>query len=149
MQFNPQEHPNSKRVGSFKCHSDKKILVYEMKEDEFEYARKVIKRRYRHTIDYNKWRANVTLQPFYGKPLLFADKVTSEVTYRIKEMIQETGKDIEEIAQEFRNYLGYRTPFFRKEGERMIPVDSQRIMKAYKAMKERKTVKEIEKILFF
>ena len=149
MEFKPQRHPGAIKVASFRPHCDKRILVYDMKDDELAHAKKVISRRYRSAVDWNKWRANMTLQPLYGKPLVFTDRVTSEVTYRIKEMISETGKDIEEIAQEFRDYLGYRTTFFRKEGEKMIPVDSQRIMKAYRAMNSKAPVKEIEKILFY
>lgn len=139
---------NATKVASFRAHSDKRILVYEMK-DELEFVKDVIKRRYKAAIDYNKWKVNMTLQPFYGKPLAFSDKVTTEVTYRIKEMTTETGKTIEQMAMEFRDYLGYRTPFFRKEGEKMVPIDSQRIMRAYRAMKSKTPVKEVEKILFY
>lgn len=137
------------KVASFKAHKDKRILVYEMKEDELEFAKKIITRRYRAAVDYNKWRASCTLKPLYGKSIVFADRVTTEVTYRIKEMINETGKDISEIAEEFREYLGYRTVFFREENGKRIPIDSQRIMKAYKAMQSRQPVKIIENLLFY
>jgi transposase-like protein len=148
MQFNPQRPRNATKVASFKPHCDKRILVYEMK-DQLEHTKDVIKRRYRRTVDYNKEKINTTLQPFYGKPLLFSDKVTTEVKYRIQEMTNETGKSIDEIAREFRDYLGYRSTFFRKEGERSIPIDRQRIMTVYRAMKQKRPVKEIEKLLFY
>jgi hypothetical protein len=70
------------------------------------------------------------------------------MVWRISEVMRITGKSIKNIAREFRDYLGYRCSFFRKEGYRQIPVDASRILAAYQAMKKRLPIKSIEKILY-
>lgn len=136
------------KVASFKPYLDRSITTWEPGTIDVDTFVTTVACKYIDTVDYNKCLVNNTLKHLYGKPINFADHITADLVCRVKEIMKETGKSIKEIAREFRDYLGYRCSFFRKEGHRQIPVDSTRIMNAYSAMKRRAPIKQIENILY-
>lgn len=124
------------------------IAVYINNDDEPTFIAKVIIRKYKDIMKWHKKKINNTLKPFYSRNLEFADNLTANMIERIRVLMESTGKTIKEMGKDFEAYLGYPCTFFRKENFRQVPVDTDRILKAYQAMKENKLIYEIEKILF-
>jgi hypothetical protein len=84
----------------------------------------------------------------YGKPLSFRDTI-SDLNFKLKKMVEKTGKTIEEIVREIRNYLGYKCSFTRyDESGRLIPITSERILEAHKLISEKKNLVTIENTLY-
>lgn len=122
---------------------------YDCKECQKEEISLMIKDLYNAAMEMNQKRINHTFEAIYGKPLLIKKKLTSEVIIKLKNIMQQTGKTITQITQEIRRYLGYPCSFFRIEGANMIPIDSQRITKAYDLMTKRVSIIQIENALYF
>lgn len=108
----------------------------------------VIARDYLNAITYNKERINRELFPFYGKPLNIADSSVGDAVDKILRMKEETHMEMAELAKYIRDYLGYQVEFFIKKDDKKIPVTSDRLLKAYKAVRARFPRKLIEQILF-
>lgn len=109
----------------------------------------VAEKQYWSTLRYNRRIINEAMIPLYGKPLFFRDRMTGDILIRVKKLKEATGKSLGEIGQDLKDYLGYPCSFFRQEASgRKIPVDSERILNAYTAMKENKAISEIENILY-
>lgn len=113
-----------------------------------EQIQETIARNYVNTIVYNKERINRELLPFYSKPLNIADDNVGEVVDKILKMKEETHMEMAELAQYIRTYMGYQVEFFINKEGRKIPVTSDRLLKAYKAIKAKFPKSLVENILF-
>jgi len=102
---------------------------------------------YMNNIDYKKELIDKILQPIYGRALIFNEGHTFDM-YKKAESIQNLVGNVHNMVREFRTYLGYPCSFYRTEGNKRIPVESHRIINAYKAMKSRSPVRVVEKILY-
>lgn len=107
-----------------------------------------IVKNYFDAVKHNRSNIDEQFTALYGRPLYFSDKVTGTLVARIKEIMAITGKTLKEIAADFKAYMGKDCSFFRKENGKQIPVDSQRIMDAYKLIQEKQPVAAIENILY-
>ncbi len=132
------------KVASFKPYLDRSIVSW----TELDGTYNKIMNLYVDCIKTMKDTISDKLIDLYNRPLRFSDNITSEMIGKVNELMNVTGKSIKEIAKDFRNYLGYPCNFFRKEDGKVIPVDLDRIMAAYKAMKSKALVGKVEKILF-
>jgi hypothetical protein len=83
----------------------------------------------------------------YEKPVKFSDKL-SDLFIKIKSIINMTGKSIDEIVSEIRSYLGYKCSFHRIQNGKLIPINSERILNAYKLVQEKKSLVVVENILY-
>lgn len=140
------------KVASFKPHTDSRVLTYtdNMRDKEVtEDLMDIIRVYHNAAVEHNKERINEQLTPVYGRPLVFADNMTTDVLEKLARIMKLTGKTVKEISDDFRQYLGKSCTFFRKEGSKQIPVESERILMAYLAMKEKKPRYQVENILYF
>ena len=99
-------------------------------------------------LEFKKKEINLTLRHLYNRDLVFNDGDVSEVYSKLQEFLNEAKKSMADVAREFRTYLGYKCSFYRREGEKSIPINHKRLREAYFAMKERKPKKIKEKILY-
>lgn len=109
----------------------------------------MIKDHYHSNLDDMKSTITRIFVSIYGESVPFKERITSEIWIKLKQIMQETGKTIEEVTRDIRNYLGYPCSFFRIDGARKLPIDSQRIRKAYELMKQRKSIVAVEDALYF
>lgn len=108
----------------------------------------LFKEKYNKQISYTRSMINATLFPLYKRDIPFKTSVLTEVVNKIDQIINETGQNIDVVAQELRSYLGPQTKFFRKENGKKVPCEALRIIKAYKAMKANEVPDKIRTILF-
>lgn len=99
-------------------------------------------------LEFKKKEINMTLHHLYNRDLVLNDADVSEIYSKLQSFLNEAQKDMAEIAREFRTYLGYRCSFYRREGEKTIPVNHKRLREAYFAMKNKQPKRVIEKILY-
>lgn len=90
---------------------------------------------------------NEQLRPLYGKDLNIADKHVSDIYLRIKDIKTKTGKTIQEIGNEIRNFIP-NCSFYRVENKKLVTVEGDRILKAYLAIKDNKSIQEVKNILY-
>lgn len=138
--------PNYERIGTFKPWRD--ANVRRMERSDSDIAALLIKKIYRNTIEHHKKRINATLFHFYGKNLNFPERMTTQIKERIFELMEVTDKEITEIVQTFKSYFGEDCSFYRKEGAKLIPVDSERLLKAYNAIQDGRLKTEVSNILY-
>lgn len=139
------------KVASFKPYKDSRISTYcpcMLPENDPERIGKLIAKRYVNAVEWTRWRIEATLRPLYSRPLSFPDCSITDMVVKVKDLINSTGMNIPDIARQFRTYLGYPCQFFRNEGSRRVPVDSQRLLKAHQAMRNRALVGAVERILY-
>lgn len=141
--LNPQLLNTPTHVGTWRPHPDNKIQCLTTN-----YINDLIIRRYRTTIEYNRQNIDKHFIDLYGKPIYYSEKLTSSLVIRIKEVMAITGKSLKEIAKDFKDYLGDNCSFFRKEGEKQIPIDSHRIIDAYTLMQNKHPASAIKNILY-
>lgn len=151
MKTNPHFTTTATKVASFKPHQDPNISTYDTTSwSDMDYAADRAWKKYRNAVEVYRFKINNTLKHLYGERTVhFEDNYVSEMIYGINEIMEVAGKDIKDVAKEFRSYLGYPCQFFRRENNKTIPVEHTRIIAAYKAMKERQIIKKIEKILYY
>ena len=107
-----------------------------------------IANRYHQTLRYNKRRINDTLRPLYGKPLKIKDSSVGTMIIKIKEVISSTDRDVDQIAKDIREYLGYPCSFYRRKGTVLSPVQSDIIVKAWRAVQEKLSKEQVKEILY-
>lgn len=137
---------NTHYIGTWKPNNPHIVVL--SNELDGDMAADLIKKRYRAAIKYNRKNIDEQFTALYGKPLYFSDKITSKLVIRIKEVMAITGKSLKEIAADFELYMGKKCSFFRKENGKQIPIDSQRIMDAYKLIQDKHPIITIENILY-
>jgi hypothetical protein len=100
------------------------------------------------------WRINLTssyisdtFARVYEKPVRFSDKI-SDLIIKIKNFMVQTGKTIEQVVGDIRNYLGYKCSFFRIQNGREVPINSDRIQKAYELISKRASFLQVENALY-
>lgn len=103
---------------------------------------------YMNNVDYKRELIDKALQPIYGRCLVFNEGHTFDI-YKKVEAIEKLVGNIPNMVREFRTYLGYPCTFYRTDGKKRIPVESNRIIDAYKAMKSKSPVRTVEKILYY
>jgi hypothetical protein len=99
-------------------------------------------------VEFKRREINKTLRHLYNRDLVFHDKDISDIYLKIEKFLQDAQKGMGDVAKEFRTYLGYRCSFYRREGDRSVPIDSERLREAYFAMRDKKPKRVIEKILY-
>lgn len=110
---------------------------------------KMIRDHYVENMKDMESEVNTTFAGIYGRHLPVKRKITSEILIKLKEIMTQTGKTITEITHDIRRYLGYPCSFFRFEGAKQLPIDSQRITKAYELIKRRASIIKVEDALYF
>lgn len=124
------------------------ILVWENKPTLDDVFNKTIL-EYVETIKFHRPKINFEMKCIYGKPIYFEDKKLSYMIYTIKDLIAVSGKTVRNAIRELRGFLGYPCYFYRYKGTKLVPVDPDKIVLAYKLMKEGKNIIQIEDVLFF
>lgn len=114
----------------------------------FEQINHTIARTYLRAITHNKERINRELQPFYGRNLNIADNRVGDTVDKIVKMKEETHMEMAELAKFIRDYMGYQVEFFIDKEGKKIPITSDSLIKAYRAIKARFPKKLVETILF-
>lgn len=136
--------PDKKKVMSYRFGTDKLIV-----NSDYEYFTiETIARNYLNAIDSDRERINSKLNPFYGRALNIPEQELGNVIDKIIKIEEKTGKKMEEIAIEIREYLGNDCSFFRTEGDKLIPIESDRLLQAYKYLKARFPIKLIKSVLY-
>lgn len=133
-------------IGTWRPHPDNGIKA--MTFEEGDVARGLITKRYRAAIKINRETIDEQFTGLYGHPLYFSDKITSTLVIRIKEVMAATGKSLKGIGQDIKDYLGKECSFYRKENGKQIPIDSNRIMDAYKLIQSHSPISEVEAVLY-
>ncbi len=105
--------------------------------------------RYVETIKFHRPKINFEMKCIYGKPIYFEDKKLSYMIWTIKDLMAISGKTVRNAIRELRGFLGYPCYFYRYKGTKLVPVDPDKIVLAYKLMKEGKNIIQIEDVLFF
>lgn len=110
---------------------------------------KTITGMYRRTIrDYRRKIDNTFLHS-YGKSVNCPECMISEMVFKLKGILERTGaSSLDQITYAIRRYLGYRCSFFKMQDNKVVPVDGDRLERAYQAIKENKSFIEIENILY-
>lgn len=151
---------NLKDLGKLKVHSPVRVAIckpgfsHTITKSEFngsllDHAANVVKRKYKFAIEFNKQKAISELKEFYrDETIRFADKHTSDAIFRIATLMEKTGKSCKEISADFTEFFGEDCSFFRKVGHNQIPINLDRILLAYIAIKDNKTKEEVKKILY-
>lgn len=137
-------------VGNAKeCYHRKEETIQVLDRDDLEVANVMFKKRYLAQINHTRKRINASLKPLYRVDLLFSTSILSEVVGKIHYILDTTNApDIKTVAKELRDYIGWDTKFFRKQGLREIPCESERIAEAYVAMKRKLPRGRVRSILF-
>lgn len=99
-------------------------------------------------VEIKREQINKTLRHLYSRDLVFHDKDISDIHIKIENFLKDAQKSMGDVAKEFRTYLGYKCSFYRREGEKSIPINSDRLREAYFAMRDKKPKRVIEKILY-
>lgn len=143
-------------VGNYK---PRQVEMYDTTTwSDMDYAAATAWRKYKLTTEVYRWRINNTLAHLYGKKkqLQFPENMTTTMVDEIRNFIiftgrslDEPGKALQEVAREFRTYMGYPCSFLRKEGNEHVPIPLSRITEAYKAMKSKQIIRKVEKILYY
>lgn len=133
---------------SVKVGQNPKILSSELKVECEQDLVDIIVQSYIKTITFEERKINHTFVQIYGKPLKFKQAV-SDLYIKIKNIMQNTGKSIVEMTQDIRKALGYNCSFFRNVGNTLVPVTSDRILKAYELVTQGKSLIHIENALYF
>lgn len=108
----------------------------------------MVRERYMETITHNMSQVNSIFMEIYDTPIRFKERV-SDLLIKIKNVMVQTGKSIEQVVKEIRKYLGYDCQFFRMEGDRRIPINSERIMKAHFLVEKKELFIKVEDALYF
>jgi hypothetical protein len=138
----------SELKASFKPGQDPNISVYQP-ADEPERIIDLIWKRYINTLQWSRKRINDSLRPVYGRPLQFSDKSVSEMLSKVKNAVNEGQASFRQMAERIRVTIGDPTcTFFRFEHGKHVPIESGRIVEAYKACKESKSIEHIKTILY-
>lgn len=151
--------PNRQKVplGSSKSYRGRGIVVYEPAKEDLELGIlrvrlksivKSVKELYPQAIRSKRQQIDDALRPFYGKALPFSENMLGTIMLKIINMQDTLGANTLQVANTIRKYMGYYCRFYRKVDNREIPIESERIMAAYKAIEEQKPIQEIQKILY-
>jgi hypothetical protein len=112
-------------------------------EDALSLIWDIIQISYKNTVNW----VNQVFQRIYRKPVRFTGAI-SDFLIKIKTIMNQTGKTIEQIVQDIRSYLGYNCSFHRFEGDRSVPITSERILKAYELTRSKQNLIAIENVLY-
>lgn len=135
----PQNFVFGARPGNFPVYEPQ---LWSSAEAEITGAR--IANLYIRTIEVNENKVKATLMGIYGVPVPVKGR-TTELLLKLKQIMQQTGKNITQLSLEIRNYLGYKCSFVTLKGQ---PIELERIERAHTAISERKSVIEVENLLY-
>lgn len=105
-------------------------------------------RKYVLKVEYHRPMINFEMIQIYGKIPKFDESNFTNTVCNIKDIMKLSGKNIRNTVKHIRRYLGYPTYFHRIEKSKLIPVELERIKKAYELIKENKSFIEVENTLF-
>jgi len=125
-----------------------KRSIQVLEKSDLDIAAELLTKRYRRQISNYQQRINATLKPLYGKKIHFSTQEVSKIVNKIYYIIDNTGENIDVVAEEIRKYTGKNLRFFRREGLREVPIDPCRIVQAYKAVKRKEPIAKVKAILF-
>jgi hypothetical protein len=128
---------------SIKIHNNVLIENYPSPEEAENIILDIIESTYNSNLHYVK----DLFHSIYGREFRIGNKL-SDLLIKIKKIMIETNKTIEEIVLEIRNYLGYNCSFNRLQNNKLVPCDSTRILNAYNLVKEKKSLITIENCLY-
>lgn len=133
----------------------KKYLEYRNKlkidEEERIGARelvKVITLNYFETINYNYKK----IELIYGKLYNFTDEKIINFNLNIKQISNKYNKELNEMVNELKSYLGYNFSLKRFESigngyRKLVPIEPERIAQAWQMIKTKQSFLKIEDIL--
>lgn len=104
---------------------------------------------YVDTTNHMRETINEALFPLYGRNLNIPESNLSDTVDKLRVIQKETGKTMPEIGREIRKYLGFDCIFYRKSGDKQVPVERSRLVKAYKAVLAREDKNFIKAYLYF
>ncbi len=135
---------NAKFIASFKPGSR---FIVKSENTDYSVSDLFVKSYVRTTSQMRKL-VDGNLVPFYGRPLNIPDDKLVETFHKIELIIKESGVRMEEMATTIRNYLGGEVTFFREENNRSIPIPSNKLLQAFKAVKGGYSKAFINQILY-
>lgn len=103
---------------------------------------------YREAIVRRKREIDMITKQVYGRPLRFQENETTNIRIKLYEIEQQFGKNFAQIANDINQYVGSNLCFFRNIGEKRIPVEFERITKAYQSVQEKKTKNKVLEVLY-
>jgi hypothetical protein len=141
-----QVFPGKRKVASFKPGESHTITKLDSEEDILQ----LIKFSYYANMSENRQRLVKEFKEAYGRPIFFKDSHVGTIMTKIKDMMDETGaKSLREVTLDIQRYLGYPCYFFRRVQGKMIPIDPDRISKAYRAVRAKESFVRVEDYLYF
>jgi len=108
---------------------------------------KEIKRLIRSMYEENQKYVQDLFFKIYGRSIKFKETL-SDLLIKIKNIVNQAGESIENIIDQIRSYLGYSCSFLRREGQSLVLCNSERILNAYKLVKEKKSFITVENVLY-
>lgn len=136
------------KVASVKPGQDKSICVWPSPECMSERIIEKIACNYHKKLEQRREFVNQSLYCLYNRPLSFPDSSVSEMYRKVRELTEFANKSIEEIAIEFRTFLGYRCSFYRRSEGKSVPITSEVLKAAYQAIKKGSSKSMVENILY-
>lgn len=110
----------------------------EMSRSDLDIALVWIKRQYKLLLEKRKEKVDSYMIDLYDKPIKFPEKRTTEIILRIHEVIEETNCDFQIIRNTIYNYLGEKVK---------LPLDSNKIVNAYKLIVNNAPVEQVKQII--
>lgn len=112
--------------------------IQKLDSKDLDPVNRIIKQLYDVHLTRRKQILDSYMIDLFGRPIFFKEKYISRILIRIGEMKDETGKSLQEMRSEFDSYLGCNVT---------LPVNSKRIIQAYKMIQNNSPVDDIKKIL--
>lgn len=112
--------------------------IQKLDSKDLDPVNRIIKQLYDVHLTRRKQILDSYMIDLFGRPIFFKEKYISRILVRILEMKEETGKSLQEMRSEFDTYLG---------GNVTLPVNSKRIIQAYKMIQNNSPVDDIKRIL--
>lgn len=101
-----------------------------------------------YTLTINNFRRKTA--ELYGKIYYLADNEIGNIFQQIKKIMQETNEKVSTMIQDLRSFLGYNFIPSRYEGNKIVPIEPNRIRQAWDMLKNKtNNFIAIENVLMF
>lgn len=139
-------HPKAQLVFKYRKHSHPSII--KRYYTDVETVGRTIANTYTSNMMAFKEQIDKEFSEIYGRPVAFKKSLSSEIIIRFKQFMQQFGKNPSQVAKEIKQYLGYECSFFRKDGDKIIPIEGERIKKAYELVLSGSPFIDVENTLY-
>jgi len=106
-----------------------------------------VAKMYIRAIDNDRVYINNKLYPFYGRSLNIPENQLGNTVCKIKGIEKETGLPMEELAVKIREYVG-DISFFREVEGKMVPIESDRLLNAFKAIRDKLSANTVKYLIY-